>query len=261
MKEQVRIAEGSTILITGAGKRLGLFLVEHYLRLGWRVIAHYNSCNDMPLAEQDSWSKLGRYVSLQADLTSAAAVSTLLDNIRQLNWQIHTVVHNASYFVADDLQATVRERWQVQQDMMAVHVLAVDTLTTGLLANYAADTSIIAITDIYADKPNQRFASYCAAKAALQNLCLSYSQRLAPSIRVNIIQPGPVQFLAEHSEDYRNKVLSQSLLKRELGYAAIVHAVEYLQQAEAVTGAILKVDGGRANVNHYEQCFHSDSLK
>lgn len=256
MKEHVQRSDCSTILITGAGKRLGLFLTEHYLELGWRVIAHYNTANEMPEPDQEYWLKKGRYVALQADLTSASAVEGLVANISALNLTIDAVIHNASYFVADDPLASLQQRWQLQQDMMAVHVMSVDALTMGLASRYAQNASIVAITDIYVDKPNQRFASYCAAKSALQNLCLSYSQRLAPNIRVNIIQPGPIQFLAQHSEAYREKVLSQSLLKRELGYGAILQAAEYLQQAQGVTGAILKVDGGRANANHYEQSFH-----
>ena len=257
MKEHVQRSDCSTILITGAGRRLGLFLAEHYLKSGWRVIAHYNSANEMPVTDQEYWLQQGRYIALQADLTSAAAVEMLVADICALNLTIDAVIHNASYFVADDRLASLQQRWQLQQDMMAVHVMSVEALTMGLISHYAENASIVAITDIYVDKPNQRFASYCAAKSALQNLCLSYAQRLAPNMRVNVIQPGPIQFLAQHSADYREKVLSQSLLKRELGYNAILQAADYLQQAQAVTGAILKVDGGRANANYYEQSFNA----
>jgi dihydromonapterin reductase/dihydrofolate reductase len=246
---------GSTILITGAGRRLGLFLTQHYLASGWRVIAHYNTRNEMPQCEQEKWSTMGRYQALQADLTSVSDVSALVADINRLHWSLDSVIHNASYFIPDDAQASLSERWQVQQDMMTVHVLSVDAITHGLLANYCDNASIIGITDIYVEKPNQRFASYCAAKAGLQNLCLSYSQRLAPNVRVNVIQPGPIQFLPQHNAAYRHKVLSQSLLRRELGYGAILEGVEYLNNAKAVTGSILKIDGGRANINHYEQQF------
>lgn len=255
MTEHVQRSDCSTILITGAGKRLGLFLTEHYLASGWRVIAHYNTANEMPESDREHWQQKERYVALQADLSSASDVEVLVANISALNLTIDAVIHNASYFVADDPLASLQEHWKLQQEMMAVHVMSVDAITMGLIPRYAKSASIVAITDIYVDKPNQRFASYCAAKSALQNLCLSYSQRLAPNIRVNIIQPGPIQFLTQHSEDYREKVLSQSLLKRELGYGAILQAAEYLQLAQGVTGAILKVDGGRANANHYEQYF------
>jgi len=255
IREQAADCAPPTIFITGAGRRLGLCIAQHYLATGWRVIAHYNTRNEMDSGEQEKGKKQSRYAAFQADLTSSTAVKGLLDEVNRLDWNIDVVVHNASYFTADDPQASLLERWQVQQDMAAVHILAVDALTHGLVDRFRRGACIIGISDVYADKPNQRFASYCAAKAGLQNLCLSYSQRFAPDVRANVIQPGPIQFLPEHSADYRTKVLSQSLLKRELGYAAILQAIDYLQKAESVTGSVLRVDGGRANANHYEQSF------
>jgi dihydromonapterin reductase/dihydrofolate reductase len=247
--------DASTILITGAGRRLGLFLARHYLSAGWRVIAHYNTSNEMPESEQKNYIQESRYVAFQADLTSSISVAAIVNKIHQLNWAIDAVIHNASYFTADDPNASLSERWQLQQDMTSVHILAVDALTHQLMGHYRDGASIIAVTDVYADKPNQRFSSYCAAKAGLQNLCLSYAQRFAPKMRVNIIQPGPIQFLPEHSSEYQKKVLSQSLLKRELGYGSILQGIEYLLTAKAVTGSILKIDGGRSSANHYEQLF------
>jgi dihydromonapterin reductase/dihydrofolate reductase len=116
---------------------------------------------------------------------------------------------------------------------------------------------IIAISDIYADLPNSRFASYCSAKAGLQNLALSWAQSFSPNIRVNIIQPGPIKFLPEHSPQYKEMVLSQSLLRRELGYESVQQGISYLISAKGLTGSILKVDGGRSCVNHYEQTFNN----
>lgn len=245
----------STILITGAGRRLGLFLARHYLSLGWRVIAHYNTGNEMPESEQQRYIQESRYMAFHADLTSSISVTAIISKIQQLNWGIDAVIHNASYFIADNPNASLSERWQLQQDMASVHILAVDALTNELITHFRDGASIIALTDVYADKPNQRFASYCAAKSGLQNLCLSYAQRFAPKIRVNAIQPGPIQFLPEHSDQYQKKVLSQSLLKRELGYDSILQGIEYLLAAKSVTGSILKIDGGRSSANHYEQFF------
>jgi dihydromonapterin reductase/dihydrofolate reductase len=114
---------------------------------------------------------------------------------------------------------------------------------------------MVAITDIYADIPNERFAAYCVSKAGLQNWALSMAQRLAGKVRVNVIQPGPIQFLPEHDEAYRATVLSQSLIRRELGYDAIVEACAYLLSAKALTGTQMRVDGGRFIANRYDQTF------
>ena len=237
-----------TVFITGAGRRLGLKLTQFYLSRGWRVIAHYHSINDLKASNSED------YHSIQASLGDETSVSDLVHSIKSLSWSIDMIVHNASCFFADDIEAS-QSSWQTLSQMMAVHVAAPQFLTMQLLELLAEKANIVAITDIYAELPNQRFASYCASKAGLQNLMLSLAQRLAPNYRVNIIQPGPIQFLPEHSSEYCEKVLSQSLLRKELGYQPIVDAVHYLANADAVTGTIMRVDGGRSVANKYEQTF------
>ena len=37
-----------TVFISGAGKRLGKQLAEHYLAKQYRVIAHFNTVNELP---------------------------------------------------------------------------------------------------------------------------------------------------------------------------------------------------------------------
>jgi len=75
---------------------------------------------------------------------------------------------------------------------------------------------------------------------------------------VNVVQPGPVKFLPEHSEAYRQQVLSQSLIREELGYDAVLDACAYLMNARAVTGTVMRVDGGRFVANRYDQTFIHD---
>lgn len=235
-----------TVVITGAGKRLGLKLTQFYLNLGWRVIAHFNSNNE--LEQKNSLT----YHSIQANLDDKKAVEQLAEEILSLGWKVDLMIHNASCFFPDTKED---DSWQTLSKMMNVHVAAPQYLTMQLLPIFADKANVVAITDIYADLPNERFASYCASKSGLQNLMLSLAQRLAPKYRVNVIQPGPIQFLPEHQAEYREKVLSQSLLRKELGYQAIIDAVQYLAHAEAVTGSVMRVDGGRFVANKYEQSF------
>lgn len=246
----------STMFITGAGRRLGLHLVESYLAKGWRVIAHYNSRNELSSELQAQYTKNGQYIAIPADLSSMTEVKSLVEQVigflQQQRIKLNVVIHNASCFWPDSQDISFDESWQRQEELQAVHMTAPHAMTSALVEHIAATGSIIAITDIYADFPNSRFASYCSAKAGLQNLALSWAQLFAPAIRVNVIQPGPVKFLPEHDEHYRDKVLSQSLLRKELGYGAIQQGVDYLINATALTGSILKVDGGRSCMNYYE---------
>ena len=246
-----------TLFITGAGRRLGLHLVEHYLSQGWRVIAHYHSSNDLAESLQAQYKSEGRYLAVQADLACVADIEVLVqqvnDYLTQYSISLDAIIHNASCFWPDDHSLPLATRWQQSERLQAVHVLAPQALSSGLVQRIKPQGSIIAITDIYAELPNQRFASYCSAKAGLQNLALSWAQQFAPQVRVNIIQPGPIKFLPEHSESYQKMVLSQSLLGKELGYEPIQQGIDYLLQATALTGSIVKIDGGRSTANRYQQ--------
>lgn len=248
-----------TIFITGAGRRLGLYLVEHYLAVGWRVIAHYHSTNELSSRIQKQYGDKNLYFCLPADLAQVDQVERLISDVigllTTLNVKLDGLIHNASCFYPDDLSATAQQLWEHSQVMTAVHLAAPQVISLKLVDYMSDNGAIIAISDIYADLPNERFSSYCSAKAGLQNLALSLAQRLAPKVRVNVIQPGPVKFLSEHSADYRKKVLSQGLIKKELGYQAIQQGVDYLLSANAVTGTLLRIDGGRSCANRYEQVF------
>ena len=231
------------ILITGAGRRLGKTLAQHFLQQGWQVVVHFNSA-----CELEAHSAL---TTVQADLSDPASIQALCAQLNTLG-KFDAVIHNASCFVPD---AAARDLAQHIAQHQNVHVTAPVMITDALKSQWADGAAMISISDIYADIPNQRFSVYCAAKAGLQNWSLSMAQRLAGKVRVNVIQPGPVQFLPEHDDAYRKKVLSQSLIGEELGYGAIVQACDYLLAARAVTGTVMRVDGGRFVANRYDQTF------
>ncbi len=233
------------IFITGGGRRLGRTLSEHYLAQGWQVVAHYNTRSELEAHPN--------LTSVKADLSDVRDIEKLCDELQALG-PFDAVIHNASCFVPDAAAADLPEHIAMHQN---VHVTAPVMITEALKEAWTEAACMISISDIYADIPNQRFAVYCAAKAGLQNWSLSMAQRLAGRVRVNVIQPGPVQFLPEHDEAYRQRVLSQSLIGEELGYGAIVSACDYLLSARAVTGTVMRVDGGRFVTNRYDQTFSS----
>jgi dihydromonapterin reductase/dihydrofolate reductase len=231
------------ILITGGARRLGKILSEHYLQQGWQVVAHYNTRSELEPHEQ--------LTLVRADLSVPEDIAQLCTELAVLG-PFDAVIHNASCFTPDSAATDLATHIDRHQ---RVHVMAPMMITQALSGRWADGASMISISDIYADIPNQRFAAYCASKAGLQNWSLSMAQRLAGKVRVNVIQPGPVKFLPEHDEDYRHRVLSQSLIGKELGYGAIVNACDYLLNAEAVTGTVMRVDGGRFVTNRYDQTF------
>ncbi len=229
------------IFISGGGRRLGKCLAEYYLEQGWRVTIQFNTANEL--------NDHPDLTAIKADLTQLNDLTTLASQIAQQP-KFDAVIHNASCFIPDGAADDLIQHYQ---DHFRVHVLAPAMITDAIAWN--PDAAMVVISDIYADIPNGRFAAYCAAKAGLHNWATSMAQTFAGKVRVNTIQPGPIQFLPEHNDAYREMVLSQSLIKRELGYTAIVEASEYLINAKALSGTRLRVDGGRFVSNRYDQTF------
>lgn len=232
-------------VVTGAGRRLGLETCRALLDRGYRVFALYRTDSDgiRTLARQGA-------VTIAADLADPAQVNRTITDILEQTDQLQLLVNNASEFTADEPDAE-------QLALQAARLYQVNSIAPMLLMSGLADALrkdsrhtghpalVVNITDIYVEKPNPKFAAYCASKAALSNLTLSYARLLAPDIRVNAIMPGPIRFLPEHTADDQAQVLSETLLPWEGGFYSVVQQVLSLLDNHFMTGALIPVDGGR----------------
>ena len=231
-----------TVLVTGAGRRVGLHLAQRLLEDGFGVIAHYHSHT----VEIDALAAGGARV-FQADLTDTADCHALAAFVEAEVATLRGIVHNASLFevTSDELDEALAQF----DRFIAIHMRAPYLLNTRLAPllerNAPPPADIIHITDIFVDNPNPVFDVYCSTKAALQNLSLSFAKRLAPAIKVNAIQPGPVLFKESHSPEARERILAETLLGAEGGAEPIYQAVRALMDNPYITGACLPVDGGR----------------
>jgi len=230
------------ILITGAGRRVGLHLAERLIAAGHPVVAHSHH-------ESTALGGLRAKGALTtiSDLTDDEALPALVRFIEGHVQSLRAIIHNASIFqiTSDNLQTAVEQF----QRMIAIHATVPLYLNNSLFALLSACreecADIIHITDIYADNPNPKFDAYCASKAASQNIALSSAKKFAPKVKVNIIQPGPILFQDWHSQELRNQILAETLLQREGGVESIGLAAEAILANNYQTGAIVVVDGGR----------------
>lgn len=230
------------ILITGAGRNVGAHLARRLLADGHGVIAHFRTAT----ATVTALSEAGA-VTVQGDLSAEDGIRAVAADVAAAAPRLSGIVHNASAFARtpDDpaIGATDFARY------WGVHMLA-PWLLDRLLGDHltgtaAAPADIVYITDIYADNPVPDFDIYCATKAGLQNLALATAKRRAPTVKVNVIQPGPIDFTEWHSETDRAQILAGTLLGRTGGPDAIYRALRGILDNDYLTGAVIPVDGGR----------------
>ncbi|VUD67516.1 Dihydromonapterin reductase [Thalassocella blandensis] len=236
MQHQVK-----NIVITGASRRLGLFLTEQFLQAGDNVVAiTRNASAELSALQCDRLS----VIPLEDYTPSCAQQVAVM--IQEQQTQIDVLIHNASVFQADnDVQKDLAQHYQA---LFNIHMAFPAQLNLALQPQLEASgsASVIHITDIYVDNPKTDFSLYCSTKAGLENLTKGFAKKFAPAVRVNSIQPGPIQFLPDHTQTQKDTVMAQTPLAREGGFEPIHQAIKSLLQNDFVTGTCLKVDGGRS---------------
>lgn len=230
-------------VITGASRRLGLHMTKSLLQQGWRVIVLTRVCEgELAAIDNDNLQ------CIECDALNDDSVSAAIGAIKQATQYLDLLLHNASIYEKDADHADAQASFY--DDLYAIHMKLPARLNVAL-ANLLKQSireqgNVIHITDIYVDNPNPDYALYCSTKAGSENLMKSFAKQLAPKVRVNAIQPGPVKFLPEHSSDEQAKVLAETLLAVEGGFEALEKAIYAILDNHYMTASVVRVDGGRA---------------
>jgi len=231
-------SSAAPILITGAGQRVGLHCAQRLLEDGHRVIFSYRSERHGVQTLRD----LGA-IGLFADFSSEAGILTFINELKTHADCLRAIVHNASEWLAEtpDTDATAFTR------MFSVHMLApyLINLHCADLLERSNPADIVHISDDVTRKGSSKHIGYCASKAGLDNLTLSFAARYAPGIKVNTIAPALLLFNADDDAAYRAKALAKSALGIEPGSEVIYQSLRYLLDNPYVTGTTLTVNGGR----------------
>jgi len=229
-----------TVLVTGAGKRLGATIARAAAAAGWRVVIHYGRSAD---AAQALAEALGG-VAVQGDLADSAGAAALFARARDAaGGPVAGLVNSASLF-AYDAPAAI-------DPALAARLHAINAVTPSLLAAALAaqddvdDGAVVNLLDQKLANPNPDFFSYSLSKYALAGATKMLAQALSPRIRVNAVAPGITLPSGDQSEAEFAAVASDNLLRRPVGAENVAEAVVYLLAARSVTGQTLYVDGGQ----------------
>ncbi|RON54705.1 dihydromonapterin reductase [Pseudomonas frederiksbergensis] len=231
-------SSAAPILITGAGQRVGLHCARRLLEDGHPVIFSYRSERPGVQALRD----LGA-TALFADFSSEAGILAFISELKTHTDSLRAIVHNASEWLAEtpDTEALAFTR------MFCVHMLApyLINLHCADLLERSSPADIVHISDDVTRKGSSQHIGYCASKAGLDSLTLSFAAKYAPAIKVNGIAPALLLFNPDDDAAYRAKALAKSALGIEPGSEVIYQSLRYLLDNPYVTGTTLTVNGGR----------------
>ena len=238
------------LFTTGGGSGLGAATARRFAAEGGRVaVVDLDGDRARGVA-----GALGGAIGLAADVGDEGSVRAAVDEAVDAFGAIDCVFNSAGYAEQEDVEGWSVERWD---RMFAVHVrgtFLVCRLTLPLLRERRG--SIVNMASIAALVAQQGNAAYGAAKGAVAAFSRQLAREAAPSVRVNVVYPGPVRtpmtepvWGARGGGDLRlgeELLAARNLLGRVGEPEEIAAPVCFLLSDDAsfVTGTGLVLDGG-----------------
>lgn len=232
-----------TILITGAGKRVGADIARYFAEQGFNVIVHYNSSRDAALAlKQEIEQEYGVSVELvTGDLSKEEDVGAI--------FSAHSpdvVVNNAGRFEEDNfdgnIDANTRAIYHMNRD--AIARMLIDGKRGAI---FVVGDAFIRGGGVYSEHLDAYTMSKGWIPDVVSQLGATYGKR---GIRVLGILNGPIDPPPGASPEAIASIGAEINLPPEdltpwIGGKKVGEAIYHLLHATAINGECIRVDGGR----------------
>lgn len=234
-----------TVLVTGAGRRLGRAIALDFAERGWRVGIHHRASSAEALglvAEIEAMG--GSAVALAADLARLDTLAPLIEACAEQLGPPTCLINNAACFEEDTVATLDAESWQAHLD---VNLRAPVFLTQAFAKTLPEHKSgnVINVIDQKVLRLDPEFFSYTIAKSALWTATRTLAQALAPRIRVNALAPGPVLPNHAQGEAAFERECRSTLLQRAVSTEEVTAAIHFLLDSPSITGQMLALDAGQ----------------
>jgi NAD(P)-dependent dehydrogenase (short-subunit alcohol dehydrogenase family) len=235
----------ATVLVTGAGRRLGRAIALDLAARGWRVGVHFHASAVAAAGLVDEIEAMGgQAAALQADLACLDDLPALIEACGQALGVPTCLINNAACFERDCADSLNAESWRMHLDIN----LRAPVFLSQAFARQTPDgvpANIINLLDQKVRRLNPDYFSYTIAKSALWTATRTLAQALAPKIRVNAIAPGPVLPSRDQSESDFAAECRSTLLKRVVSTDDVTATVRFLLETPSITGQMIALDGGQ----------------
>jgi 3-oxoacyl-[acyl-carrier protein] reductase len=233
--------EGRVALITGAGRGIGLALVEGFLSSGARVVA---LDRDLPdgVFKQD-----GRTLAMAVDVADAQAVAAAVTAGVEMFGRIDVAVNNAGITRDTVVWKMTDDQWR---SVLDVHLSGTFHVTRAVIPHMRAAGygRIVNVTSYTGMHGNVGQANYAAAKAGIIGFTKSVAKEVARfGITVNALSPSAATAMVAAVPADKLAELGAAIPQGRLAEPReMCAAVQFLASDEAayITGVVLPVDGG-----------------
>ena len=245
--------DNKVALITGSSDGIGAATALLFSSLGAKVaiVGRNQDKLDKVAAECEAKSPHNyKPVVIKADFINDEDVVRTFEETISVYKRLDILVNNAGLAGNKDFLApeALNDYDRTQQ----VNVRSVIQLTQ-LAAPHLIEAkgSVVNVSSVASSKPFSNAWSYCMSKAALDMFTKTMASRLAPHVRVNAVNPGPVRtnFVASLNLDPNtvwDAMATQQPLKRVADPIDLANLIAFLScdASRNMTGSIVVSDSG-----------------
>ena len=226
------------VVITGGSRGIGAAAVERFAARGDRVTFLYEKEHAAAAAVAE---KTGAK-AICCDVSDGDAVRAAFAEIGDVD----VLICNAGITYWGLMSMTSEEMWDRLFDVNVKGMyLCINAAMPSFLKKQAG--SIITVSSMWGQVGASCEAAYSATKGAVIAMTQALAKELGPSgIRVNCVAPGVIvtDMCANLSEETLSDLASDTPVGRNGRAEDVAAAMEYLADAEFVTGQVLPVNGG-----------------
>jgi NAD(P)-dependent dehydrogenase (short-subunit alcohol dehydrogenase family) len=173
-----------SVLVTGAGRGIGLAITEHMSGRGWDVYATARSD-----AALNSLDRMPNVHAIPLDITDRAAIAALPD---RLPAALNGVVNNAGIILNGPVEALSLDDLTQQLDVNVISQIAVTQAVLPRMRD--ARGRVVFMSSVSGLITTPGTGAYNASKYAIESLADALRMELRPwRIPVSLIEPGPIR--------------------------------------------------------------------
>jgi 3-oxoacyl-[acyl-carrier protein] reductase len=228
-----------TVLITGASKGLGQFMVDHFLKFdGYKIIGCARSASSIVHPN---------YQHHLVDVSSEEQTSQLFLKIRQSHGKLDVLINNAGVARMNALALTPIESIRSTIDINYIGTFMCIQKAIRLLRK-SAHPRVINMTTVAVPMDLAGEAAYAASKSAVESLTRIAAKELSTfNITCNAIGPSPIEtdLIRGVSEEKIATLVASQAIKKMAKPEDVTNILDFFMQpkSDLVTGQIIYLGG------------------
>lgn len=230
------------VLVTGASSGIGQACAQAFLEQGSRVALHYHTGSVQALATHHPKSA----VAIRGDLATERGCVAVVEGAVQALGSLDVLVGSAGIWRVAPISEVTSA---ALEEIFRINLFSLFYLVREALPALGSGSSIVFLGSTAGLRGEASHSPYAATKGAIQTLCYSLAEELAPRTRVNVVAPGWVRTPMTEATLTRERAARITVgvpLQRIADPQDVANAVLFLasEGARHITGEVLSVSGG-----------------